>query len=129
MKSYIFITEKTNTGYSAWLENSSRASVSTTGRTISELKINALNALNLLHEHLGKKQVIPAEIKIKLDVAQFFEHYKIINAKAFSERIGMNNTLLSQYVNGSKYPGKKQVDKIIAGLREIGRELMELELG
>ena len=40
----------------------------------------------------------------------------------------MNETLLSQYVNGIKKPSKKQVNRIVDGLHEIGRELMELTL-
>ena len=36
--------------------------------------------------------------------------------------------LLSQYVNGKKNPSKKQVNRIVDGLHEIGKELLELTL-
>ncbi|MFN8320315.1 MAG: hypothetical protein U0V54_12930, partial [Saprospiraceae bacterium] len=67
-------------------------------------------------------------IELELDFKQFFEYYKVINAKHLAGRIGMNETLLSQYVNGIKKPSKKQVNRIVDGLHEIGRELMELTL-
>jgi len=45
-----------------------------------------------------------------------------------AERIGINPTLLSQYVQGRKLPTAKQADKILAGIHEIGNELSELNL-
>lgn len=35
-------------------------------------------------------------IKYEYDLESFFKYYKIINVKALSERIGMNQSLLSQ---------------------------------
>ena len=40
----------------------------------------------------------------------------------------MNELLLSQYVNGKKKPFKKQVNRIVDGLHEIGKEHLELTL-
>jgi len=40
----------------------------------------------------------------------------------------MNQSLLSQYVNGKKKPSKKQVERIVDGLHDIGKELIELTL-
>jgi len=126
MKNYIFIVEKTNTGYSAYAKDES-INASTTGATITEIKSNASEALNLLFEFKGKKPIADDNIVIQLDIPQFFEYYKVINAKAFSERIGINTQLLNQYIKGVKVPSDKQVSKIAQGLREIGKELMELD--
>ena len=63
-----------------------------------------------------------------IDFKQFFEFYKVINAKHLAHRIGMNESLLSQYVTGKKKPSKKQIERIIDGLHEIGKELMEITL-
>jgi hypothetical protein len=38
----------------------------------------------------------------------------------------MNESLLSQYVQGRKKPSDKQTDKILAGIHQIGRELSEI---
>ncbi len=122
MKLLKFIIEKTNTGYSAYCSDKP---IYTSGKTIHELHLNALEASNLFLEESGKDITLD---KIELDFKQFFDYYKIINAKHLAKRIGMNETLLSQYVNGIKKPSKKQVHRIVEGLHEIGKELMELTL-
>ena len=42
--------------------------------------------------------------------------------------LGMDKTLLSQYVNGHKKPGPKQVKRIMDGIKQLGSELSSLEL-
>jgi len=67
-------------------------------------------------------------IKLEIDLKQFFQYYRVINSKFLVERIGMNPTLLSQYVKGHKVPSEKQTKKILLGVQEIGRELSEINL-
>lgn len=120
LKKKIDITvEVTDTGYSAYAEE---MSVFSTGKDISELYANLIEALNLAYEELGY-QVTTENLKLKLDLQQFFKYYKVLNANFLAQRIGMNPTLLSQYVRGKKYPSSKQTDKIISGIQMIGREL------
>jgi transcriptional regulator with XRE-family HTH domain len=52
----------------------------------------------------------------------------VLNANFLAERIGMNPTLLSQYVRGVKNPSEKQTKKIIQGIHAIGKELADLDL-
>lgn len=111
-------------GYSAYCEDKP---IFTTGQTIHDLQLNALEATNLYLEEYGKNVNID-KIELEIDFKQFFEYYKIINSKHLAKRIDMNESLLSQYVNGKKKPSKKQVARIVEGLHEIGRELMELKL-
>lgn len=125
MKKNTFIVERTGTGYSAYAKDDN-INAGTTGETIAELKSNILEALNLLFEHQGKKTVSQDDIEIQVDLAQFFEYYKVINASAFSKRIKINPQLLNQYVKGIKDPSVKQREKITAGLKELGKELIEL---
>jgi hypothetical protein len=70
-----------------------------------------LEAMNLHFEAKGKT-FTEADLKITLDLPQFFEFYKVINAKALSERIGMNQSLLAQYIKGIKKPSSNQTLKI-----------------
>jgi hypothetical protein len=119
-----FIIEKTRTGYSAYEQ---KHPIFTTGDTILELQMNALEATNLYLEDEGKR-VTRANLDFEIDFKQFFEFYKVINSKHLAQRIGMNESLLSQYVTGKKKPSKKQVERIIDGLHEIGKELMEINL-
>ena len=125
MKELTFIIEKTKTGYSAYTDDEEL--VFTTGKTISELQRNATEAVELLYQE-GSHTKDKCHILFEIDFKQFFEYYKIINAKHLAERIGMNESLLSQYITGKKKPSQKQVQRLIDGLHEIGKELMELTL-
>lgn len=127
MKKFIFVVEKTRTGYSAFAEDE-KINVVTTGRNMPELRGNVLDAMNTWRELKGQAGVTDKEIVIRLDLAQFFKYYKVINSSALAERIGISQSLLSQYANGIKTPSEKQVNRILSSIRELGRELMHLEL-
>lgn len=68
------------------------------------------------------------EIKFEYDLESFFDFYKVINAKALSERIGMHQSLLAQYIRGIKKPSPSQTKRIVDGVRQIGKELSEVNL-
>jgi len=116
------IVERTKTGYSAYAEH---FPVYTVGKSLDELKGNILEALNLFLEKQGRS-VTEKDLRIKLDLPQFFEFYKVINAKALSERIGMNQSLLAQYIKGHKKPSPTQTKRILKGVQEIGNELASI---
>jgi predicted RNase H-like HicB family nuclease len=116
--------EKTDTGFSAFAED---APVYTTGRTIPELMVNALEATNLYFEDENIK-ITQENLKYEIDLQQFFQYYKVLNAKFLANKIGMSPTLLSQYVHGRKKPSKTQTDRILRGINQIGKELSEIEL-
>ena len=116
------VMEKTNTGFSAYAKN---YGAYTTGKNMTELQKNILESLNLYFEDEGKK-IISGNIHLVIDLKQFFKHYRVLNAKFLAERIGMNASLLSQYVSGKKRPSDAQTEKILQGIQEIGRELSGL---
>jgi transcriptional regulator with XRE-family HTH domain len=86
-----------------------------------------LDAVNLAFEEEGYIYSFD-EIELIYDMESFFNFYKVINAKALSERIGMNQSLLSQYISGIKKPSAKQAHRILQGVHQIGRELLEVRL-
>ncbi|MCW3106483.1 MAG: family transcriptional regulator [Segetibacter sp.] len=117
------IVEKTETGYSAF---ANKYPVYTTGETLEELKVNMLEAINLFFD--GKGKIISEDdLKITLDLPQFFEFYKVINAKALSEKIGINQSLLAQYIKGVKKPSAKQTKRILTGVQQVGKELAAIQ--
>ena len=118
------IVEKTDTGFSAFSED---YPIYTTGRTIPELIDNALEAANLYFED-ENVQIAQENLKFEIDFKQFFLYYKVINAKFLANKIGMNPTLLSQYVQGRKKPSDAQTEKILLGIHQIGQELSEINL-
>jgi hypothetical protein len=123
-KKITVLVEKTRTGYSAYAE---QLDVFTTGKDIPTLHFNMLEALNLALNDSGYL-VTEDNIKLRLDLRQFFQYYKVLNANFLAERIGMNPSLLSQYVRGKKQPSSKQTEKIILGIQRIGKELSDINL-
>ena len=117
------IVEKTKTGFSAYSEV---YPIYTTGRTIPELINNAHEATQLNFEE--EFEITHENLKFEIDFAQFFQYYKVLNAKFLAEKIGMNPTLLSQYVQGHKKPSENQTEKILSGIHQIGQELSEMNL-
>jgi len=125
MRKLKIIVEKTSTGYSAYADN---YPVYTTGNSVKDLTSNIEEALNFYFKENGEKaKVSKNNLQLLFSIASFFELYPI-NVKHFAERIGMNYTLLSQYVQGRKKPSEKQTEKIIEGLQEVGRELSEVNI-
>ena len=120
------IVEKTNTGFSAYASDDN-VPVGTTGATILSLQKNMLEALNMFYKYHGYF-ITKDNIIIEIDLQQFFQYYKVLNARHLAEKIGMNPTLLSQYVQGRKKPSQQQSDRIIHGIQQIGKELAELRL-
>ena len=115
---------KEDSGYSAnALVN--KVFITTEGETFEELKDNILEAVNLSFEDKNFTYNLE-EIKFSYDLESFFEFYKVINAKALSERIGMNQSLLAQYIKGIKKPSLAQTKRILNGVQKIGRELSEV---
>ena len=123
-KKIIMIVEKTETGFSAFSKD---YPIFTTGRTISELINNAFEAANLCFED-QLIQITHKNLKFEIDFKQFFQYYKVLNSKFLAEKIGMNPTLLSQYVQGHKKPSDSQTEKILTGIQQIGKELAEINL-
>ena len=123
-KKISIIVEKTDTGFSAY---SNDYPIFTTGRTIPELIDKAFEATNLYFQD-DKIEVKHDNLKFEIDFKQFFQYYKVLNSKFLADKIGMNPTLLSQYVQGHKKPSDKQTEKILYGIHQIGQELSEINL-
>ena len=123
MRKIEMVVERTKTGYCAY---ASKYAAYTTGNDFPELKANMLEALNAYFEDEGKT-ITESDIKVSLDLPQFFEFYKVINAKALSKRIGMNQSLLAQYIKGNKKPSAIQTRRILQGVQQVGKELAEMQ--
>jgi len=120
----VIIIMKEEAGYSATAKVKNDF-IATEAETFDDLKTNIVEAVNLNFENKGFTYTIE-EIKLKYDLESFFDFYKVINAKALSERIGMNQSLLAQYIKGIKKPSALQTKRILKGVQEIGRELTEV---
>lgn len=122
VKKHIVIIEITPTGLSAYIRGLS--GIATTGTDLSEIKNNITEALELYYEEEPKK--VKVSIAYQVDFKQFFKYYSILNQKTLAAKIGMDNSLMSQYIRGTKVPSEKQLSKISNGIKQVGRELAEL---
>jgi hypothetical protein len=118
----LVVIEKSVTGFSAFAET---YPIYTTGTTMNELIDNTFEACSLYFEN---EKFDPARVSFEIDFKQFFQYYKVLNSKALAEKIGMNPTLLSQYVSGHKKPSQKQSQRILYGINQIGQELAEMKV-
>jgi hypothetical protein len=121
-KKIIVFIEKVDTGFSASAKD---YPVCTTGTTMNELLENILESFSIYFED---KKINSSQISCEIDFRQFFQYYKVINAKVLAEKIGMNPTLLSQYVRGHKRPSERQSRRILYGINRIGQELAEMSV-
>ncbi|MFK7899358.1 MAG: hypothetical protein AB8B61_01235 [Cyclobacteriaceae bacterium] len=119
-----FTIVKEDTGYSATAQVGDDF-IATEGDSFNHLKEMVLEATNLTMEEKGFNYE-GKDISFTYDLGSFFEFYKVINAKALSERIGMNQSLLAQYIKGNKKPSKTQTRRILTGVQQIGKELAEV---
>lgn len=117
------IVEKTESGFSGYSEE---YPIFTTGRNVPELIDNALESVQLYFDK--KYEATHENLKFEIDFAQFFNYFKVLNSKFLAEKIGMNPTLLSQYVQGHKKPSVNQTERILSGINQIGQELSEIKL-
>ena len=121
MQTVNFLIEKVPDGYTAYAKD---FSILTEADTLKELYAEAQEALEAQLEVTGEN-VKDFKIEYKYDFSTLFEVYNVVNIKALSERLGMNNSLISQYISGKKEPGPKQKKKIEQGLHELAKELLQ----
>lgn len=132
-KSVTIIVEKASDGFTAYVPE--LPGCITFGNSLDEIKENIREAITLqLEGMIEDGEEIPFNlqedfnIELKLDVAQVFNLYQSINSTGFAKRIGMNQSLLSQYVNGIKKPSEKQARRILEGVVNFGRELSHIQV-
>jgi hypothetical protein len=113
-------------GYSATIVSKNKF-IASEAHTFELLLTNLIEAVNLTFEEYGFTYQLN-ELKFTYDLESFFEFYSVINAKALSERIGMNQSLLAQYIKGIKKPSTAQIRRILSGVQQIGKELGEVQL-
>lgn len=121
----MFTVIKENDGFSAYT-NVGKNFIATEGSDIEDLNKNILEAVNLNFENADIIYNL-SEISLKPDLASFFKFYKVINAKALSQRIGMNQSLLAQYISGVKKPSQTQTQRILKGVQQVGKELASIQ--
>lgn len=105
-----------------------------TGRSLDEIRINYERSLKL---HLqGMKEdgeEIPEEFTEDYELIYYLTgkalmHYvdQYVTRKALARETGINLQQLSHYAKGHRNPRPEMQEKIIQGIRNIGRQLSEI---
>ena len=105
-----------------------------TGRSLDEIRINYERSLKL---HLqGMKEdgeEIPEEFTEGYELVYYLTgkalmHYvdQYVTRKALARETGINLQQLSHYAKGHRNPRPEMQEKIIQGIRNIGRQLSEI---
>ncbi len=81
-----------------------------------------------LYADEGREFPKDLQFSFKYDLASFLEHYSKFFSYASLERLtGVNQTQLSQYVQGYRNPSKKTVQKIETALHHFANELNQVQ--
>lgn len=67
------------------------------------------------------------EMDFKYDLWAFFDKYPM-NITMVAKQIGINPSLMRQYVSGVRKPSQKRIEQIQHGVNEIGRSLSTVAL-
>lgn len=60
------------------------------------------------------------------NLQRFFLTHKEINVAEFAKKIGLNATLLRNYINGFKQPSAEREHLIMESIRQLGKELISV---
>lgn len=67
-------------------------------------------------------------IEFSFDISSLFEYYSMFNVSALGRYLGINDSLMRPYRNGSTPISDKQLEKIEAGIHRLGTELSALSI-
>ena len=59
-------------------------------------------------------------------IPRVFLTHPELNASAVARRVGISQSLMAQYINGTKKPSKERESLIMNEVKAIGRELVEM---
>lgn len=63
-----------------------------------------------------------------IGISKFFLSHPEINASAIARRLGIQQSLLASYINGTKKPSKERENSIMAEVKALGIELQKATL-
>ena len=100
------------------------------GDTVKEAIDDFNNSYLEMEEHYKEvnKPFQEAEFEFKYDTASFLAYYSnVLSLSGLSRLTGINQGLLSHYVNGRKKPTKRTIEKIENSIHDFGKELSQVQ--
>ena len=104
-----------------------------TGKTVKEAKEDFYNSIEEIKEsYIEIGDEMPAclseDVDFRFDISSLFEYFSMLNVSALARYLGINDSLMRQYRNGSAPISDKQLEKIEVGIHRLGTELAALSL-
>lgn len=129
----VSIEKQSDGTYIAYNTTGDKVQLIGTGETVREAKDDFFNSIEEVKESyvdLGDKMpsCLSEEVEFRFDISSLFEYYSMLNVSALGRYLGINDSLMRQYRNGSAQISDKQLEKIEAGIRRLGSELAALRL-
>lgn len=75
---------------------------------------------------MGRK-IPELEYRLQYDIWAFFDKFPL-NITPIAKDLGINPSLMRQYVAGIRRPSARRIDTIEAGIRRLGREMAAVTL-
>lgn len=129
----VIIEKGTDGRFSAYTPNLKATVLNGQGNSVDEAINDMMISLKeVIETYQDSNEKVPDEISepvdfvYKYDVQSLFNYFDEINLTAFSQKVGINASLLRQYKNGLSFASEKQVDKIKKGLQNLGSRLMSV---
>lgn len=133
MKVTIIIEKGINGGFDVRTDDAFNADYMVLGQgaSIDEAKADFMvcyNEIKKLYNEQKKTFVEITEMIYKYDTASFLAYYSKVFSYAALERLtGVNQTQLSQYVQGYRKPSPKTTKKIETALHNLAHELQQIQ--
>lgn len=104
-----------------------------TGKTVKEAKEDFYNSIEEIKEsyiEIGDEMpsCLSEDVDFRFDISSLFEYFSMLNVSALARYLGINDSLMRQYRNGSAPISDKQLEKIEVGIHRLGTELAALSL-
>ena len=128
-----FIERGSDGHYSVYIdhnENSLTYGIHGTGDTAKEAIDDFKNSYYEMKEFYREieKEFTDAEFNYQYDIASFLAYYSnVLTLSGLSRLTGINQGLLSHYVNGRKNPTKRTIEKIETSIHSFGKELSQVQ--
>lgn len=95
------------------------------GETVDKAVEDLLEARREMIEE--GRNIPELEMSFTYDIWAFFDKYPL-NISAIAKRIGVNPSLMRQYVSGNRKPSGKRIAEIQSAIHAMGRELAGVSL-
>lgn len=129
-----FIERASDGGYSVYIdlnENSLNYGIHGTGTTAREAVDDFKSAYQAMKEFYDSKalEFEEAEFEYAYDTASFIQFYSSYFTLAGLSRLtGINQGQLSHYVNGTRNPSKRTIDKIDTSIQDFAKNLSQVQV-